>query len=40
MRASEDDFLSELEDEAKRLERELDEELADLLDGEGDVLTF
>jgi GTP-binding protein len=40
VRASEDDFISELEDEAKRLERELDEELADLLDGEGDVLTF
>ena len=36
VRASEDDFISELEDEAKRL----DEELADLLDGEGDVLTF
>ena len=35
-----DDFLSEAEEEAARLAKELDEELAELLDADGDVLTF
>ena len=35
-----DPLLSEAEAAARALERELDEELAALLDGDGDVMTF
>ena len=35
-----DEFLTEMEEEAARLARELDEELAELLDADGDVMTF
>jgi len=36
----EEPLLSELEEEARRLAKELDDELAELLDSDGDILTF
>ena len=35
-----DDMLEAAEKEARRLEKELDAELAEMLDSDGDVLTF
>ena len=35
-----DDMLEAAEREARRLEKELDAELAEMLDSDGDVLTF
>ena len=34
------DLIGEFEEEARRMARELDNELAELLDAEGDIATF